>query len=303
MAASEIIMIRPMNFGYNAETAGSNSFQHVSSLPNSEVQKRALQEFEALARKVEDAGVGLKIFNDTALPHKPDAVFPNNWLSTHADGTVILYPMQTPSRRLERRADIVEWLQNHFCVSRLIDLTHFEKQEKFLEGTGSLVFDHDNKTVYASASPRTDVELVEIVAKELSYTPFMFTAKDRRGKQIYHTNVVMSIRETTAVLCLDCLTENAALLREKLLADKKQILELSLEQMESFAGNTLAVKNRKGETFWIMSERAHRSLTPIQIQYLESSGSIITSDLQTIESIGGGSARCMIAENFLQRKV
>ena len=296
-------MIRPINFGYNTETAGSNSFQHVSNLPNSETQKRALQEFEALARKLEDAGIGLKVFNDTALPQKPDAVFPNNWFSTHADGTVILYPMQSPSRRLERRADIVEWLRSHFRVTRVIDLTHFEQQGKFLEGTGSMVFDHVSKNIYACSSPRTDVELVEIVAKELGYTPFMFTATDRRGKQIYHTNVVMSMGETITLLCVDGLNRNAALLKENLLASKKQILELSREQMESFAGNALLLKNIKGETFWIMSERAHRSLTATQTQQLESSGSIISSDLQTIESIGGGSARCMIAENFLPRKM
>lgn len=292
-----------MDFGYNAETAGSNSFQHTSKLPGSEIQKRALQEFEALARKVEDAGVGLKIFNDTVLPHKPDAVFPNNWLSAHADGTVVLYPMQSPSRRLERREDIVEWLKNQFRVTRVIDLTHFEQQGKFLEGTGSLVFDHLAKSIYACSSPRTDAELVGIVAKELGYTPFIFKATDRLGKEIYHTNVVMSIGETTAVLCVDCLKGNATALKEKLLASKKQLVKLSYEQMEDFAGNSLMIKSRKGETIWVMSERAHRSLTPRQIQQVELSASIISSDLQTIENIGGGSARCMIAENFLPRKM
>lgn len=296
-------MIRPVNFGYNAETARSNSFQNSSALSDSEVQKRALREFEALARKIEDAGIGLKVFNDTALPLKPDAVFPNNWFSTQSDGTVILYPMQSPSRRLERRVDIIDWLRQHYQVSRIIDLTNFELQRKFLEGTGSLVFDHYSKVVYASVSPRTDVELVEIVAKELACKPCVFRTADNNRKEIYHTNVVMSVGKKLAIVCMECVTEGREVLKKELEESGKELLQLSYAQMENFAGNMLISENVKGEHFAVMSERAFKSLTPGQIRQIESYAAILYSGLQTIENVGGGSARCMLAENFLKRKV
>lgn len=297
-------MIRPMNFGYNAETARSNSFQNNTTLPDSEIQKRALREFEALARKIEDAGIGLKVFNDTALPQKPDAIFPNNWFSTHSDGTVILYPMQSPSRRFERREDIIDWLRQHYQVSRIIDLTHFEQQGKFLEGTGSLVFDHSSRVVYASVSPRTDVELVEIVAKELAYMPYVFSSSDRNGKEIYHTNVVMSVGERLAVVCMECVTGGGSeILKKNLEESGKELLQLSYTQMENFAGNMLILENLKSESYVVMSERAFKSLSSAQVRLIESHAAILYSDLQTIETVGGGSARCMLAEVFLQRKV
>lgn len=303
MAASNVIMIRPMNFGYNAETAHSNSFQSNSALPDSEIQKRALREFEALARKIEDAGIGLKVFNDIALPQKPDAIFPNNWFSTHTDGTVILYPMQSPSRRLERKEDMIEWLRHHYRVSRIIDLTYFEDQEKFLEGTGSLVFDHSNKMVYASVSARTHAELIEMVAKELNFSFVCFRAVDRSKAPIYHTNVVMSVGEKFAVVCMECVAEGREILRKYMRGSGKELLELSYNQLESFAGNMLMLENVKGERFAVMSEQAFKSITSEQIRQIESHVAILYSDLQTIEKVGGGSARCMLAENFLKQKV
>lgn len=291
-----------MNFGYNAETAQSNSFQRNSALPDNEIQKRALKEFEELARKIEDAGIGLKVFNDTALPEKPDAIFPNNWFSTHSDGTVILYPMQSPSRRLERREDIIEWLRHHYRVSRIIDLTHFEQQEKFLEGTGSLVFDHNNKIVYASVSPRTDSELVEIVAKELACKPCLFKTLDNNSKEIYHTNVVMSVSKQLAVVCLESVIEGKEKFRQELLSSGRELLELNYHQLENFAGNMLMLRNSKGGSVMVMSGRAFRSINTEQIKLIEKYAEIVCSDVNTIEQIGGGSVRCMLAEVFLEKR-
>jgi hypothetical protein len=295
-------MIRPMNFGYNAETAESNSFQSNSALPDSDIQKRALKEFEALARKIDDAGIGLKVFNDTALPQKPDAIFPNNWFSTHTDGTVILYPMQSPSRRLERREDMIEWLRHHYRVSRIIDLTYFEDQEKFLEGTGSLVFDHSNKMVYASVSARTHAELVEMLAGELNFSFVCFRAVDRSKAPIYHTNVVMSVSNEIAVVCLESVAEGKEKLRQQLLSSGRELLELNYHQLENFAGNMLMLRNSKGGNAMVMSERAFRSINTEQVKLIEKYAEIVCCDVNTIEQVGGGSVRCMLAEVFLEKR-
>lgn len=296
-------MIRPTCFGYNTETALSNSFQQISNLTSTEIQSRALKEFESLAQKIEDAGIGLKIFNDTAIPQKPDAVFPNNWFSTHSDGTVVLYPMQSPLRRAERREDIIEWLKAHYHVSRIIDFTHFEKQEKFLEGTGSLVFDHKRKIVFACTSPRTDAELVQMAADELGYASCIFAAVDKAEKEIYHTNVVMSISETFAVVCLECVTQGKEKLQSELTIAGRETVEINYEQLKNFAGNLLLLQNKNGEPFMVMSESARKTFSPAQIRQMENHASIIATDLQTIETVGGGSARCMLAEIFLQKKL
>lgn len=291
-----------MCFGYNTETALSNSFQQISDLTSTEIQNRALKEFENLAQKIGDAGISLKIFNDTALPQKPDAVFPNNWFSTHSDGTVVLYPMQSPLRRAERREDIIEWLKAHYRVSRIIDFTHFERQKKFLEGTGSLVFDHKQKVVFACTSPRTEAALVQMVADALGYASCIFTATDEAGNEIYHTNVVMSISETLAIVCLECVTHGKEKLLNKLTLAGRETIEINYEQLKNFAANLLLLQNKKGESFTVMSESARKIFSPVQIRQIENHTTIIASELKTIETIGGGSARCMLAEIFLERK-
>lgn len=301
MTARSIIMIRPMNFGYNAETATSNHFQH-RPVADSGIEAKALKEFEQLAQKISDAGVEVKIFNDTALPPKPDAVFPNNWFSTHADGTLVLYPMQSVLRRNERRADIIEWLQQHYRITRLVDLTNLETQSKFLEGTGSLVFDHGHKMVYACTSPRTDEDLVKLVADELKYTYLCFKAVDTGGREVYHTNVVMNVAEHLAVVCFDAITQGKEKLQAGLLKSARDILQLSMAQLENFAGNMLMLQNGEGDKFMIMSSRALQSLNYEQVKLIEKHAAIISADLSTIETVGGGSARCMIAEVFAEKR-
>ena len=301
MTARSIIMIRPMNFGYNAETATSNHFQH-RPVVDSGIEAKALKEFEQLAQKISDAGVEVKVFNDTAIPPKPDAVFPNNWFSTHADGTLILYPMQSAMRRNERRPDVVEWIQQHYRITRLIDLTNLEAQSKFLEGTGSLVFDHSHKMVYACTSPRTDEELVKLVADELKYTYLCFKAVDMAGRNIYHTNVVMNVAERLAVVCFDAIKAGKDKLQANLLKSGKDILQLSMAQLENFAGNMLMLQNGKGDKFMVMSSRALQSLSTEQVKLIGQHAAVISSDLTTIETVGGGSARCMLAEIFAEKK-
>lgn len=289
-----------MNFGYNAETAKSNYFQRkpVSDLG---VEGKALKEFEQLAQKIADTGVLVKVFNDTAIPPKPDAVFPNNWFSTHPDGTLVLYPMQSSTRRAERRADIVEWVQQHYRILRLIDLTESETQNLFLEGTGSLVFDHAARIVYSCTSPRTDEDLVKLVADELKYSFVCFKAVDGAKREIYHTNVMMSVSEKLAVVCFDSVVEGKEKLHESISQSGKDLLVLNMEQLENFAGNMLMLQNSKGAKFMVMSSRALQNLEPAQVKQIEKHASIIASDLSTIETVGGGSARCMIAEVLAEK--
>lgn len=302
MIASQIIMIRPSAFTYNPETEESNGFQFSGAFLGTEVGQKALHEFENLAQKLAAAGIDVKIFNDTAIPAKPDAVFPNNWFSTHSDGKVFLYPMLSPLRRAERRADIINWLLQTFDVKQQIDLTEAEIENRFLEGTGSMVMDHEQRVIYACLSSRTELELLRQVAHKLNYALQSFCADDRNGKPIYHTNVVMSIAEDWAVICLDCMTERKEEVIKTLGATEKEIIEISFEQMENFCGNILMLQNSEGQKFTVMSERAHSFFTPKQLSSIEKSSNILSSDLTTIEKVGGGSARCMLTEIFLSEK-
>jgi hypothetical protein len=299
MIASSVLMIRPTAFGYNTETASSNSFQHTPAYPSSKIQLEALKEFEALHQTLTSNGVDVILHNDTVAPVKPDAIFPNNWFSTHADGSIFLYPMLSPVRRKERREDIVKRLRENFQVKQVIDLSPFEMQEKFLEGTGSMVFDHKNKAIYAALSPRTDKALLEVVADELKYALSIFQAHDRNGKDIYHTNVAMNISDELVVVCFDCIIQSQLLVKNQLLATGKEVIEISTEQMENFCGNMLMLKNNDGEKLMVMSERAFKALNKNQIGTIEKHAKIIHSPLKVIETIGGGSARCMLAEIFL----
>lgn len=299
MIASSVIMIRPAAFGYNIETATSNSFQQVSELSSAKIQLAALKEFEALVSKLTEHGIEVILFNDTVTPVKPDAVFPNNWFSTHADGKVFLYPMLSDLRRKERREDILERLQTRFEVKQVIDFSLFERQQKYLEGTGSMVFDHAEKIVYANLSARTHPDLLMAVAEELKYEVFTFKAADKNGNEIYHTNVLMNISDNLMVVCVDCVTHNKLPLLKRIQASKREKIFLSHYQLERFAGNMLMLQNKTGKKFMVMSETAFRSLRKSEIATIEKSATILYSPLPTIETIGGGSARCMLAENFL----
>jgi len=297
-------MIRPIRFGFNAQTAGSNAFQQ-QGIDQQNVQQEALKEFDALVAKLRDNGVNVIVVDDTPDPHTPDSIFPNNWVSFHENGQVFLYPMQAKNRRLERREDIIRELEDNFYIEHIEDLSHFESKQQFLEGTGSMVLDRENKIAYACISPRTNPVVLGEFCEESGYSSIMFHAFDEQGKAIYHTNVLMCMGEKFVVICLDSVTdeEERALLIDTFNITGKEIADISLTQMNAFAGNMLELKNAKGEHILVMSASAYRSLTPQQISHLEKYCKLVYADLQTIESNGGGSARCMIAEVRLPVKV
>jgi len=294
---STVLMIRPVAFGFNEQTAGSNAFQQ-QGLDQQNVQQQALQEFDTLVTALRDNGVDVIVVDDTPHPHTPDSIFPNNWVSFHENGQIFLYPMQAENRRLERREDIVDRLKAKFNISEVDDLSHFEASEKFLEGTGSMVLDRQNKIAYACLSPRTDREVLTEFSERSGYSTIEFHAVDGLGKAIYHTNVLMCMGEAFVVICLDSVTDEdeRELLTDSFALTGKEIVEISLDQMNAFAGNMLELVNDNGEHLLVMSASAYHSLTSQQINSLEKYCKLIYADLNTIETNGGGSARCMIAE-------
>ncbi|HEY5806770.1 MAG TPA: arginine deiminase-related protein [Povalibacter sp.] len=304
--ATDVLMIRPVRFAGNEQTAGSNRFQQLDQSARADtVQTAALAEFDALANALQQAGVTVHVFEDTPEPHTPDAIFPNNWVSFHADGTVVLYPMLAPNRRLERRLDIVEALdlQRGFHVARTIDLTHREAEEKFLEGTGSLVLDRAHRIAYACLSPRTDMDVLGEFAQRLEYDIVAFEALDAGGTPIYHTNVLMSVGTRFAAICSDCIEPARRQAVVKVLRNSgRTVIDLSLQQLQTFAGNMLELRSQSGDSVIAMSDAARASLDESQLSQLESSGRIVSSAIPTIERLGGGSVRCMIAEIHLSRR-
>ena len=304
--ASTVLMVEPIAFGYNAQTAENNYFQVEQK--DADIQTNALEEFNNFANKLKSKGINVISVKDTLEPHSPDSIFPNNWVSFHNDGKVVLYPMFAPNRRVERRTDILETLKDKgFEITEIDDLSHFEDQEKFLEGTGSMIFDHDHKIAYGSVSLRLDEELFRQFCTKFGFRPVVFHSYQNAGGErlpIYHTNVMMCVADKFVVICLECIDDE--LEREKvqevIKSTQKEIIEISEDQMQQFAGNMLQVQNEAGEKFLVMSESAYRSLTAQQISAIEKYCEIIYSDLNTIETNGGGSARCMLAEVFLPKK-
>ena len=294
-----VLMIEPVAFGYNEQTAENNYFQVNSE--NERTQIRALEEFNGLVEKLRQRGVNVVVIKDTLEPHTPDSIFPNNWVSFGRDGKVVLYPMFAHNRRDERRMDILEELKNQgFEVSEVVDFTFGEKENRFLEGTGSMIFDHKNRLAYGSVSLRLDEDLFR------DFTPVVFHAFQTVNNQrlpIYHTNVMMSVGDKFVIICLDSIddTFERQNVVEQIQNSGKEIIEITENQMQNFAGNMLQVSNSKGEKFLVMSETAYRSLSEEQIQRIEKYNEIIYSDLNVIETNGGGSARCMLAEIFLPR--
>ncbi|HTD39728.1 MAG TPA: arginine deiminase-related protein [Mucilaginibacter sp.] len=297
---STILMIRPVNFGFNEQTAGSNAFQNRNA-EQQQVQDKALKEFNNLVNVLRENNVEVIVIDDSDEPHTPDSIFPNNWVSFHNDGTVFLYPMMAENRRLERREDIIMGLEDEFKVKHVIDLSRFEHENKFLEGTGSMVLDRENKIAYACLSPRTDKEVLDLFCAESGYKPILFHAVDQNDMDIYHTNVLMCIGSSFAVICLDSIKDESE--KEKVInslrSTQKQIISISFEQMNHFAGNMLEVQNQAGESLVVMSKSAWGSLSYEQKTILSSFSKPIYSDISTIENNGGGSARCMIAEVHL----
>jgi hypothetical protein len=298
-------MIRPANFASNPETLASNRFQSSAARMNAaEIQRAARTELDGLATALSNAGVSVHVFDDTPEPVKPDAVFPNNWFSTHADGVVVLYPMLAPNRRLERRLDIVAALhsRNGFHVHDTIDLTHRELDAKYLEGTGSLVLDRIHRIAYACLSPRTDLDVLGEFGQRLDYEIAAFDAADANGAPIYHTNVLMSVGTKWAAVCTQAIEQGRRAATVALLESTgHDIIELTLEQMHSFAGNMLELRTRDGGLVIAMSKTALDSLAQEQRTKLESHATIVSAPIPTIERLGGGSVRCMIAEVHLPR--
>lgn len=293
-------MIRPVNFGYNEETAESNAFQNKDN-NQQEVQAKALAEFNGFVAELRKNGIDVTVIDDNPQPYTPDSIFPNNWVSFHNDGNIFLYPMQAENRRLERREDIIAELEDNFKVHHIVDLSRYEEDNKFLEGTGSMVLDRVNKIAYACLSPRTDKDVLEVFCGKSGYTSVCFDASDEHGKAIYHTNVLMCVGSKFAVICLDSVhnPHEKVVVTESLRATGKEIIKISFEQMNRFAGNMLEVKSQLNETLIVMSESAFKTLDAGQIEALEKYGRLVYADIHTIENNGGGSARCMMAEVHL----
>ncbi|GAB3492227.1 arginine deiminase-related protein [Spirosoma knui] len=305
-ATSRILMIRPVRFGFNEQTAESNAFQDIKMAAQTKdvAQEDAQREFDEMVRQLRAVGVDVVVYDDTVEPYTPDSIFPNNWVSFHASGTVVLYPMQAENRRLERRADIIDDLAKRYHVARVVDLTHFEQEGKFLEGTGSMVLDRMHRVAFASLSPRTHPDVLAEFSRQTGYRTLSFHAADQTGKPIYHTNVLMCIADTFAVVCLAAISnpDERLMVRQELERLNKRIIDISLEQMANFAGNMLMVTTQKGQKLLVMSTRAFESLTAKQIDLLDDYATLLHFDLSMIEGNGGGSARCMMTEVHLPLK-
>lgn len=292
-----LLMIEPAHFGFNAETAVNNTFQKNN---HENVQQQALKEFTDLVKLLRENDIDVIVIKDSTEPYTPDSIFPNNWISFHEDGKVFLYPMFALNRRKERKPFVLEEFKTRFKIESITDLSHYENENLFLEGTGSMVLDRENKIAYACISPRTSPVLLSEFCRINDYTEIIFSSKDMNGADIYHTNVLMCVADKFAVICLESIEDKAE--KEKVIASlaetNKEIIEISLKQLNSFAGNMLQVKNLKDELFLVMSEQAYKSLNTLQVKKISKYNRLLFSPLITIETAGGGSARCMIAEIF-----
>jgi len=303
--SSNILMVRPANFGYNPETAANNAFQVNDKQLNIAARKaKAVEEFDAFVEKLTAAGINVIVFPDTEMPLKTDAIFPNNWISFHEGGLIVTYPMYSPNRRLERRQDIIEQLAETYAYQNHVRLERWEQEAQYLESTGSLIFDRVHKIAYACLSERTHPELLEEYCQFMDFQKVVFTSVDKTGLPIYHTNVMMAMGTSFVVICMESIEneEERATLKQLFKQTQKEIIPITFEQLYAFAGNMLQVKNKKGDTFLVMSSQAYHSLSAAQIQQVETHTQILHSDLTTIETYGGGSARCMMAEVFLEVK-
>lgn len=304
-----ILMVRPVQFRYNEQTAVNNYYQKVlDDLTPELAQERAIDEFDGLVKKLEDHGLNVIVVSDSLKPDTPDSIFPNNWISFHHDASIALYPMYAENRRLERREDIIHKVEDEgYQISIEYDFTSFEEQGSFLEGTGSLILDRENKVAYAAISQRTNPEVISTFDEEMGFDTVQFKAYQTfEGKRlpIYHTNVMMALGDCFAVICLDSIDDpdDRAEVIESLEESDKEIIEISEEQKERFAGNMLQVENNDGDKYMVMSDSAYKCLETSQVEsLLKYNKGIIHSSLDTIELLGGGSARCMMAEVFLPK--
>ena len=302
-----ILMIRPVHFRMNEQTAVNNYFQEDLDIKNSEINKKAQAEFDAFVEKLRAVGVNVIVEDDDIVNDTPDSIFPNNWVSFHENGDLALYPMFAENRRKERREDLFLRLEEEgFEINDIMDYTSAEEDHFFLEGTGSIILDRVNRKAYCALSARADEELFIEFCEDFDYFPVVFTAYqtvDQDRLPIYHTNVMMCIAETFAVICLDTIDDKKERKNvvEHLKKDGKEIIEITEAQMHHFAGNMLQVRGADQKRYLVMSKAAHESLTSLQIAKLSMHCDILYSDLETIETCGGGSARCMMAEVFLPK--
>lgn len=295
---SKLLMVRPAKFAFNEQTAGNNYFQENSNLPS--VAEDALKEFDTFVNLLLSNDVDVTVVQDTPEPWTPDSIFPNNWFTSHFTGELVLYPMFAENRRLERKPHILNMLKRDLNHKKVIDLTHWEEEDEFLEGTGSVILDRRKRVAYCCRSPRSSEKVLADFCSRMNYQPIVFDALDKDGNQIYHTNVMMEIGMQVAVICLESIKDENERKRVKshLLSAGKVIIDISLDQVASFAGNMLEVKNRNGNPLMVMSSAARSALTFEQENIISTYNKIISTDLKTIETNGGGSARCMLAEIF-----
>lgn len=298
---STILMVRPASFGFNEQTAVNNSFQQKASFEN--IQQKALQEFNEMVETIRSAGIQVIVIEDTPEPVKPDAIFPNNWFCTLSDGSFHLFPMYAKNRRAERRMDMIDQLKDEFTINQVVHWTKNEDQNVYLEGTGSMVMDHDHKLIYACISERTHPDLLKKFAENIGYDIVAFEAKDKNDLPIYHTNVLLCIGNNFCVIC-DEVFEKQDL--EKALQSfrktNKEVISISYDQMLHFAGNMLQLQNKNSNHVLVMSQSSFDALHQDQIQQLQPHTQLLPVNINTIETIGGGSARCMMGEIFLSRK-
>ncbi len=306
---NSILMIRPVAFRMNEQTAVNNYYQKViDGLLPATVNAKAQQEFDAFVAKLEAVGVNVIVVDDTLNPDTPDSIFPNNWISFHENGDIALFPMFAENRRLERREDLLDILEEKgFIIDNIMDYTSAEQDEFFLEGTGSIVLDRANGKAYCALSPRADEELFIEFCEDFDLNPILFEAfqtVNGERKLIYHTNVMMCIGETYAVICADSIDDKKErkMVIDSLKGDEKEVIYITEEQANNFAGNMLEVKGANDRRYLVMSSAAHKSLSKKQIAQLEEHVTILSSSLDTIEACGGGSARCMLAEIFLPKE-
>ena len=303
-AATTILMIRPAAFGFNAETAANNFFQQKQILGKNGIHSTALKEFDEMVNLLRENLIDVLVIEDTASPAKPSAIFPNNWLSTSPDGKICVYPMYAPNRRNEKRNDILKLLADKYVVTSVQDWSEYEAEGRFLEGTGSMVIDHDSKMIYSAISGRTSPAVLEKFSSTNGFSAVVFLAHDKNGNPVYHTNVVMALGEKFCVLCEEAIEEEWELIAVKQLLEstEHEIISITRDQMHQFAGNMLEVKNKKGESVLIMSSAAFETLTDDQKERLQAFAQLLPVAIPTIESAEGGSVRCMMAEIFLQKK-
>lgn len=299
-APSAVLMVRPKSFGFNSQTADSNAFQSNSADNPQSIQEKAVIEFDKMVDLLRSNDIEVLVVEDEDQPEKPDAIFPNNWISFHHDGSVILYPMLAENRRIERTNPVLDTVKQHYSIGKIIDLTSYEAQNKFLEGTGSIVFDYVNKIAYACRSSRTDEFILKELIEKLGFNSIVFDAVDEEGQAIYHTNVLMCIGTDFVIVCLDTIKneDDQERLLESFSNTGHKVIAISFEQMKLFAGNMMEVKSKSDESFLLLSQKAFLSLLPGQLDALSKFVEPISINIPTIELYGGGSVRCMVAGIF-----